>query len=250
MNRKTFKKTYASTDIPTVAAAVDGLLRLESQAQVEAFLDNIAEQHITAREQLPEAADKKSLTLWIRGYALTPEEEEAGALGNFATLAYKEIGMRWTIYPTKICLPPAKHPQRKYVARGKHPNWAHPVLKAIKKGKTYTTIEAAQEELATLHEQYPSASIPTLQKLYLMVFTRSSEADAKKSPVEKWVFEPKVNPEGSYYIDIYPNTSKARSSKVTPDKRTPEAPSATAAATPKGVFTARESLRRKKKGKR
>lgn len=236
-------KTYASTEIPTVAAAVDELLRLETEAQAIAFLENIAEHHILSREQVP-TGKKLTLTLWIRGYDITPAEKKEGALGNFATLAYKQVNKRWTIYPTKLLLPPEKHPQRQYVARGKHPNWGHPLLKAIKKGKSYATLEDAQEDLATLHEQYPTSSIPTRQKLYLMVFTRGE--DKKGSPIEKWVLEPKVTPDGRYGMDLYPNTGKAKPK----EKAKSVVAKASDGASPKGVFTARESLRRKKKSKK
>lgn len=239
-------KTYASIEIPTVAAAVDGLLRLETEAQAVAFLENIAEHHILSREQVP-AAKKLTLTLWIRGYDITPAEKKEGALGNFATLAYKQVNKRWTIYPTKLLLPPEKHPQRKYVARGSHPNWGHPILKAIQKGKLYQAIEDAQADLQRIHEQYPTSTIPTKQKLYVMVFTRV-KGKPSASPIEKWVLEPTVTPEGLFTISLYPNTGKAR--KATPEKTSSSAAprkSADESTSTKGVFTARETLRRTKK---
>lgn len=239
--KEELKKTYASTEIPTVAAAVDGLLRLESQSAAEAFLDNIAEHHIIAREQVPSKG--KSLTLWIRGYDVLPDEAKEGATGNFAVLAIRKVSGRWSIYPTKIPLDAAKHPQRRYVKRGKHPNFAHPLIRAIQGGKIYESAEEAHEDLALLHEQYPGASIPTSQKLYLMIYSRG---ESKANPMQKYVLEPTVNAQGQFYIDMRVNkhNEKARSLSTNNNSKPAEVKTTNAA---KGKFTAREQLKRKKK---
>jgi hypothetical protein len=235
--------TYASIEIPTVAAAVDGLLRLESETAAKAFLANIAEHHIVAREQLPSASKGTSLTLWIRGYDIRDEEDKAGALGNMAVLALKRVGTRWSIAATKLVLPPSKHPQRKYISRGQHPNWGQPLMKAIQKGKFYQALSEAEADLATLHEAYPNASIPTKARLYIMVYSR--DAGGKGSPITKYVFEPKALEDGRFTIDVRLNTGVSKKNKK--PEVTPASTSAAEAkekTTPKGKFTAREQIKR------
>lgn len=229
-------KHYASTEIPAIAAAIDGLLRLESKADAEAFLDNIAARHIIAREQA--TGKNKTLTLWIRGYEVTPAEANAGAIGNMAELSITSIGGRFALAAEKIALPPAKHPQRKYIRRGKHPNWADPLLRAMKRGKTYATAEEAHADLAQLHDAYPSASIPTKQRLYLMVYSR--DENKKGSPITKYILEPKVNEAGTFIMDIRLNTGPEKKAAAPTETKKP-------AGAAKGYFTAREQLKRKKK---
>jgi hypothetical protein len=245
MSKDPDKKTYASYELPTVAAAIDGLLRLESKAQATAFLRNLADHHITAREQLPSAAAGESLTLWVRGYDVSAEQSAEGAIGNMVALAVRAVGTRWSIASTKLLLPASQHPQRAYVTRGKHPNWAYPLLKSIKNGKVYPTAEAAAADLAALHEAFPQASIPTRERLYLMVFSRAK--GEKGSPVKKVILETALHEAGGFIITIRDNEGRKNRAAKKPEKQAPAQKSATEDA--KGKFTAREQLKRTRKRK-
>ncbi len=221
---------------------------------------------VTSKQQLPAEGKKKSVILWVKDYDITPEEKEKGYLGNFIAISYKQADKKWTLYPTKILMDLKHHPLRAYKNDQKHPNWGHPILRAIKKKTPYKTLDAANKALMQLHEQYPTASIPTKSKFYLMIFSREANP---AMPVQKYVFEIKTNSDGSYGIDVRLNDYKAKKKSKQPKKKqkinkdvtksnvtvttqpnpVPSVPktSETEAA---GKFTARESLRRQKKGRK
>lgn len=195
-------KKLADVGFPTIAAVLDGLLRLGNAQQAEDFLNKIAEHFVLSKTQIKTETQNPSIILWIRDYDLTPQEIERGYTGNFAAISYKKLGEKWTLYPTKIFVELKLHPHRKYTNTQTHPNWAHPIMKEIRKGKTYKTLEAAQADLAKIHEQFPTATIPTKECLYVMVFSR---AENKDKPVQKYILEPKKKADGSFTIDVQQN---------------------------------------------
>ena len=242
----THKKKLADIQFPTIATVMDQLLRLGNEQQAIDFLQNIETHFVISRYQINEENKRHSVILWIKDYDVTPEEDAKGYIGNFAAITYKAVGKKLTLYPTKIFLDLKQHPQRKYINTQKHPNWGHPILKAIKKKKTYKTIEAAHADLARVHEQFPTASIPTKRCLYVMVFSRAEDT---KKPIQKYVLEPKALPEGGYYIAVTLNEGK-RPKKPESKKVIPKIPKTSEdVKAPQGKFTSKEALRRSKKRK-
>ncbi|MDE3059544.1 MAG: hypothetical protein KGJ06_00865 [Pseudomonadota bacterium] len=209
MSRANTKK-LAFSNTPTIEAVTEQALRLASEEQAIEWLEMLEHHFIVSRHQIDEKTKRKSLILWIKGYEVTKEEKAKGYLGNFAAITYKQVNNKWTLYPTKMYVELAQHPQRKYQNNAKHPNWGHPILRSIQKKKTYETIEAAEADLMKLHEQFPMASIPAKKRFYLMIFSRDTD---RNKPVKKYVFEIKVLPEGGFYIDFKLNDYQAKQSK-------------------------------------
>lgn len=138
----------------------------------------------------------------------------------------------FTLTATKVERPLASHPQKKRPT-SKHPNWGHPVMRAIKRAKPYATIQDAQSELELLHLEFPEVSIPGQGKLYIIVYEKR---EGIKQPTHKMVIEIAVRPEGGFILIARDN-----------DKQ----PKQTASAVPEsdptqmdGYFASVESLRK------
>ncbi len=250
--KTTTNKQFAAANIPVIEAVTENLLRLATEQQAIDWLNSLERMFIISKNQIEATgtSNKKSLLLWIKNYDITKEEKEKGYLGNFAVITYKQYNQKWTLYPTKMFVDVAQHPQRKYVNTSQHPNWGHPILRSIKKKKTYQTLEEAQRDLEKLHEQFPTATIPTKKCLYVMIFSRD---DDQEKPLHKYVLEVKVLPEGGFYIDHHINTHKPKKLKTTsPTVAAPafiaEHPHMTSTEeAKKGFFASREELKRKRK---
>ena len=134
----------------------------------------------------------ESVVLWIKGYAITRDEEKAGCLGNVAQIMTREIvrrtesgesETRYSLFAEKIALPLEDHPQRKEPKR-QHPNWAHSVLRSVRQGKVYNTPDEARKVLETFHREFSGVSIPGQDKLGIIVYSRSKE---RELPIQKIV---------------------------------------------------------------
>jgi hypothetical protein len=91
-----------------VDAALSGKYRLPDKALAMAKLSQLRELFASHDEG---SDDRETLTLWIRGYAVTPEEEAENALGNFAVLHVEALNEKlFTIKAIKLAIPAAKHP--------------------------------------------------------------------------------------------------------------------------------------------
>ncbi|MFN7901501.1 MAG: hypothetical protein ACK5O1_01555 [Holosporales bacterium] len=157
-----------------VDAALSGKYRLPDKALAMAKLSQLRELFASHDESTD---DRETLTLWIRGYAVTPEEEAENALGNFAVLHVEALNEKlFTIKAIKLAIPAAKHPQRKRPVRP-HPNWGHPAMIAIKKGKIWPTAAVARNVLDKLHREFPRVSIPGEDKLSILLYSKSRLAE-------------------------------------------------------------------------
>lgn len=249
MSKKT--KNFATAAAPVIEAVMEQLLSLASEAQALEWLRVIEDGFVTSKHQLPTKDRRKSVILWVKDYEVSDEEKAKGYLGHFIAVSYKPKDKRWTLYPTKMLMDLKHHPQRAYKNDQKHPNWGHPILRAIKKSKPYKTLDAANAALNSLHEDFPTASIPTKSKLYLMIFSRE---DNPAKPVQKYVFEIRALPNGHYTIDYRLNDGKKEAQPKTMRKKLPKKTVAQSGVQKdnktkenKGLFTARESLRRQRK---
>lgn len=209
------KKKFAIAQSPIIEAVIEQLLRLASEQQAITWLETIKNNFIISKQQIYSKNKYRSLILWIKGFSITEEEAEKGCIGNFAVITYRYVNGKWTLYPTKINVPITFHPQRRYQNNSKYPNWGHPILRIIRKKKSYRTVEEARSDLTTLHEQFPIASIPAKNKLYLMIFSRESNA---KKTVKKYVLEIKVLSDG-IFIDFKINNYNKKRQKEINEKR-------------------------------
>jgi hypothetical protein len=159
------QRKYATANHPTIEALVHGLYRYKDRAQAVARFKNIVEHFVLSKEQPESTPENPAALLWIKGYGLTEDEIAKGFSGHFAEMriATLDNGL-FTLTAMRVEKPIGTHPQKKRLA-SKHPNWGHPVMRAVKKAKIYPTIEDANAELELLHLEFPEVSIPGLGKL-------------------------------------------------------------------------------------
>lgn len=161
------KPRYATAKNPTLQAVLGGHFRLADEAQAREKLALIAKNFTHSRHQIE--GKQPSLHLWIKGFGLEEGDATLGVISHFAIIGYRKEQDYYTLHATKIPTPAGEHPQRAQVKRD-NPNWGHPVLRAIRKGKIYPNSAAAQAELELLHREFPKVSIPNGPKLYLMIY--------------------------------------------------------------------------------
>lgn len=244
---------YATIRSPIVEAASKGLFRFNTRAQAVHQLDEIRRQCIVAKEQ-PEEGQNPVLRLWVKGFAITEDEEKQGYHGNYALLHVAPLADgKWTLIAKKEEMPLKQHPQR-VRKKQTHPNWGHPILRKIKKNHIWPTVEEAQNALAQLHEEHPTTSIPLTNKLYCIIYSRETTP-----PASKYVLEIKAAETGGFVIEHDFNTYEPPKHKKegtpmptssAPPQEGEEAPAA-APAQPVGYFTSMVDLKRsRKKGKK
>ena len=243
MSNNEKQRRYATTRQPTIAAIMQGTFRFASKEQAMGHIEILQNSFVLSRQSQEESDDR--VILWIRGYEVTPKEKKQGYTGNYALVSISKVdGDKFTLKATKLESELKYHPQRKRPSHN-HPNWGHPILRAVKKKRIYATVEEAQKELQLLHEEFPQTTIPLTTKLYTIIYSRQQEPPAKKFVLEIKVQE---GDEGGYYIDATPNEYKNNKpvSKQAPgeegEDEATEQPS-----NPQGYFTSMVALKRKKK---
>ena len=239
---KSTKPRYANALNKELAAAINGLYRFKSETHALGKLAALKAQFTTAAQ---EVEDPKSLTLWIRNYEVSPEEEQVGFQGHYGVVQCTRMDDEDGYYTLTVTKEPRElknHPIRKRPA-ARCPNWGHPILRSILKEKTYTDMFEASQALEALHLEYPETTIPAdnMHKLYLMIFSRRENP---KQPLEKYVLEVKNLQGGGFTIEAKKNTFKPSATA----KKT--APTSTAEpAEPMGHFSSMVALKRNKKRK-
>jgi len=239
------QKRYASINHPTIAAVVHEMYRFTNEEDARACLEMLRQHFIPSKQQIPNASHP-SLHLWIKGYAVSEDDKAQGGIGHFAVITYREMTGKWQLYATKLDTPIKLHPQRAQVKRD-NPNWGHPVMRAIRKGKVYPTMEAAQAELNLLHEQFPRVSIPNPGKLYIMIYCADRLA---KERMVKHVLKIELNQDAKYLIECKENIPKIKRSEGKSPKTPPPIAPGPEPVAPQGMFTAKVALRRARKGKK
>lgn len=205
-------KKNANIRNPVIAAVVQELFRFsnEKQAQdkIEAIRNNFAISNKT-----PKAERANTLILWIKGFAITTDEEDKGYTGNYAAISAKKIdGGKYTLHAQKIESELKFHPEKKRVKK-RHPDWGNPILRGIRKKKIYKTAEEAFAELSLLHEEYPEISIPGKNRLLIMIY----EKREGEPPVKKYKLEVMAEESGGYCINFQENTKTQKFGDKTPD---------------------------------
>lgn len=238
-------KRYATVKHPTVAAAVEGLYRFADTEQARKRLDELRAHFVISRKFEKEADEHKTeggkdnrLVIWIKGYGVTPEEEKRGFLGHYAVIAVRPAGEgKYRLLAHKLPIPLPSHPQKKRFPQ-RHPNWGHPVLRSVKKGKLYKNIDEAQAALSKLHEEFPEVTIPNTGKLFLMTY---GKREAGGPPVQKIVLEIKLRPDASCTIEWREN-AKRKGPPLSPDAKDAGIESGDQ----KGYFASMVTLKKKK----
>ncbi len=242
---------YATIKNPTIEAIIGEHFRFSSPEQAQARLDALREVFIVSK--LPDDVDPNplELKLWIRGYGLSAESREQGYIGNYARFEVKRADKgKWTIAPVLLNVDKRYHPQRRQTPK-RHPNWGHPIMRDIQKGRVHKTIESAQNELRRLHEAFPEVSIPLTNKMYIMVYQKVEEEG--QPPIRKWVLELKATDKGDGFIITYaPNTYQADTKKKIEATQQATADAAAKPAAPKsgeaiGHFTSQVLLKKSRK---
>src|SRR5690606_4160541 len=128
------KKRYAGLKNRHIAAIVDGLFRFKTEEKAMEKLVQLSSLFIASTRET-ETPDPRSLTLWIRDFALTEEEAEKGYMGHFGHI--QVVPLEGGLFTLSIARHEAElkfHPLRKRTAQ-RAPNWGHPILRSIQKGK-------------------------------------------------------------------------------------------------------------------
>lgn len=240
---ETKKRRIAAADLPVMEATLKQLFKFQTLEQALGRLNQIREEFEIAHVQ--ETEDGPVVKLWVKGFSLTDEELKKGALGNYALIRPRKVQEgHFILHAEKQDVDVSKHPQRARPQQ-KHPNWGHPVLRAVKKKKQYDTLLEAQGELDLLHREYPETTIPGEAKLHLMIYQKPGDGQ-KGPPIKKAILEIK-NQGNKFIIAAKDNerTGKPKNQRPLPGAQGNE-PSYT---TPKGQFTAMVELKRAKKRK-
>ncbi len=209
------------------------MYRLPSEEEAINQLEIIGKNFITSRSQIKNEVHP-SLNLWIKGYGISEADELQGMIGQFAIISYKKLQDHWVLYATELPTDIKLHPQRKQIKRD-NPNWGHPVLRSIRKGKVYKTLAEAESELALLHKEFPKVSIPNPNKLYIMIYC--SDRPAKERMV-KHIITIKPAEDGSYILNCEENKPRLKKPKTQENQQV------------RGYFTAKVALGRKAKKKK
>jgi hypothetical protein len=241
----TITRKYATIKHPSVEALVHGRYRYKDKKQALARFKNIADHFVLSKEQPQSTKDNPATVFWIKGFAVEEAETTAGFIGHFARMEIKTLDTGlFTLVAHKVERPLATHPQ-KIRPTSKHPNWGHPVMRAVKRAKPYATIEEAQSELDVLHLEFPEVSIPGQGKVYIIIYEKR---EGIKQPTHKIAIEIAVRPEGGFILIARDNEKKDKpTSKHRPDMREEREP--TAADAKPGAFAAKVLLRKKSKRK-
>ncbi len=230
------QRKYATILHPTIEAVVHALYRYPTHAKAAERLAQVRQHFVLAKDQPESPPDHPRILLWIKGYEVTPTEADQGFSGHYAelTVTTTDKGL-FTISASKVLRPLASHPQKKR-PKARHPNWGHPVMRAVKKQKRYATLEEATAELELLHTEFPEVSIPGQGKLFIIIYEKR-EAGAR--PTHKIALELKTHPAGGYIICWRDNQKITR-----PSSKQPPGTAETAAANtdPQGYFTSMVAL--------
>jgi len=232
------KERYASIDNIHINAAINGMYRFSSEREAIEKLQYFKSQFTTSKKLADESPPRECVLLWIKDYEVDAKQDRDGYLGNYAFFTYEQLeDNNYTITTTKLNIDLKRHPRRKR-PKANMPNWGHPILRSVKKGKVYPTIDAVTEELQKLHMEYPTTSVPAQNKIYVMIYGRR---DNPKNPVQKYVLEIASVQGGGFKIDYYANEYEA------PDKTTPKTTTETKKEEPMGHFASMVAAKRNKR---
>ena len=229
---------YANVANPHIHALITGRYRFEDEAQAVKKMQYF-EHHYTVSnkekyDDMPK--NKHCMQIWIKDYHISTQDADDGYLGHFAFVAPHMLSTGiYTLQATKIDIPLKYHPRRRR-RKERLPNWAHPILRNVKKQKIYATLDEVMMEFDQLLMEYPDTTIPGDKKLLLMIFDRNSNA---KQPVQKYVITIAPHKDGGFMLECKLNDYVGRvGPRATAKKDNAEE-------VPSGYFTSMISLKRK-----
>ena len=239
-------RKVAFVEHPLIEAIVKQLYRFAEDAQAVRRMEQLRDSFEISSSQDTEHGPE--VKLWIKGFALSDDDNKKGYLGHFAKVHPRKVAEGYIIlHAEKEEVALEKHPQKQR-PKQKHPNWGHPILRGIEKHKLYDQLIEAQAELDKLHREFPDTSIPNVNKLHILVYSRDPNAGG--NPTKKMTFEIKSTSEGKFEIISKDNSAF----KKTPKKvHIPISPAMSGNALPEGVqavqgrFAAMIELKKKKK---
>ena len=245
MTKEKIRKV-AFAEHPLIEAIVKQLYRFSEDDQALRRMEQLRDNFEISSHQ--DGEHGLEVRLWIKGFALSDDDNKKGFLGHFAKVHPRKVADGYIIlHAEKEEVPLEKHPQKQR-PKQKHPNWGHPILRGIEKHKLYDQLVEAQSELDKLHREFPDTSIPNVNKLHILVYSRDPQAGG--NPTKKMTFEIKSTHEGKFEIISKDNSAfKNSTTKV----HIPISPAISGNALPEGVqavqgrFAAMVELKKKKK---
>lgn len=236
-DKKQPAKRLATFDHPLIGAIAEGLFRFVDKEQAMRRINELRNEFVVAKEQKVEG-QPYNLKLWIKDYALSEGEIKQGYRGHFAGISIIRLeNGKYSLAMTKIEVPLNLHPQKTRPRRS-HPDWGHPVLRQLEKNPVFDDVEKARAMLMALHEEYPNISIPGMNHLFIMIYSKDyAKSDA--IPVKKYKFTITSLENGKFQITHQENIKK-KNPVVRTVTENAEKPA-------EGRFTAMIKLKRKKK---
>ena len=228
---------HASINNTVIQAVLSGSFKFTNRQNAQDFLEKLRDKFILAKNS-EEQINQGRVRLWIRGYKITPKEQEEGGLGNYCLLELHDLpDGTTTINATKEDVAVNLHPVRKR-KNSRMPNYGHPTLRLAKKGTEFATYEQAAEILYNLHNEFPETTIPNKDRLDLMVYSRNKKEKGKPTTDKiRLVLKPKGN---KFVLEIEQKAAVVTASK-------PKTPQIAEDALIKGKFTALALMKKKKK---
>ena len=151
----TKQKPFASIRNPKIQAILNGLYSFKTELESLELIDELKKKYQISNRK---PQDEAGFVLWIKGFNLS-EIKEKGYVGNFVEIFPVKKDDKFSVEAKKIDIELKYHPERKYQKK-ELPSWGHPVLRNIKKGKKYNSLEQAKNELIKIQEDYKKNSIP------------------------------------------------------------------------------------------
>lgn len=239
-------RKVAFAEHPLIEAIIKQLYRFTEDEQALRRMEQLRDNFEISSSQDTEHGPE--VKLWIKGFALSDDDNKKGYLGHFAKVHPRKVAEGYIIlHAEKEEVPLERHPQKQR-PKQKHPNWGHPILRGIEKHKSYDQLIEAQAELDKLHREFPDTSIPNVNKLHILVY--SKDPNGGGNPTKKITLEIKSTAQGKFEILSRENTSQKKAPKKV---HIPISPAISGNALPDGVqavqgrFTAMVELKKKKK---
>lgn len=217
--RKKPKKFLANIKSPIIDAILNGHYVFSSREQAEKKLEYVQSRFV--RSSYGQEEEVPRTILWIRGYDVTEEEEATGCIGNYAIIYIDEQpGNSFTLAAQKVVADAKRHPQRRR-KKNRHPDWGYWVLRRIKKGWRYDSIDEAYSDLMTLAEDFPDVTIPSQNKVFTILYQRSM--DEEELPLKRVILEVEALHEGGFTVTCKPNNYKPKETKAKKVEAEPKA---------------------------
>lgn len=154
------QRMYLNTNNNLVRKLLSGTYRYNTYDSACEMLKTIRENFVVSKKLVAyeDAEDPGQLIVWIRGFELTEDERNKGYVGNYVHVRItQEADHKFHISLRKMVTELSDHPQRRRPP-SPMPDWGHPILRDVKKGRQYVDREEAERELSRLVHAFPDIS--------------------------------------------------------------------------------------------